>query len=410
MSWQERPLGSGMRVKHGFAFKSQFFYDKGKFVVLTPGNFYEKGGFRLRPGKDRFYIADIPNGFVLQEGDLIVAMTEQGPGLLGSSAIIPEDDKFLHNQRLGLIQELDESVFNRRFLYYLFNTHAVRGQIRGSASGTKVRHTSPERIYQVRVTVPDVGTQRKIATILSAYDDLIENNRRRIALLEQAARLLYREWFVRFRFPGHEHVKIIDGVPEGWDVVTIEDIAEIRNGFAFKSEDYSQDGTPLVRTRDFSATRFVNRNEDIRIPDSLIDKYSKYQLNRFDFLLIMVGASLGRFGIVTRKDLPALQNQNMWAIYTKNEKAMPQTYLIEMMKGVVNQVIAFRVGAAREFFRKGFLEKQQIVRPSSALLNAFSGYAKPIYSNIEILLEMNESLIKVRNLLLPRLMSGEIVV
>ena len=208
--------------------------------MLTPGNFNEEGGFRLRPEKERFYMGDIPDAYVLEAGDLIVAMTEQGPGLLGSSALIPENGKYLHNQRLGLIHNLDQKRLDKRFLYYLFNTRIVRGQISGSATGTKVRHTAPDRIYRVNVSVPsDTSEQKKIAGILSAYDDLIENNRRRIQLLEQAARLLYKEWFVHLRFPGHEHVQIKDGLPEGWERKTLGDIAAT-NVNSFKPSEYHQ--------------------------------------------------------------------------------------------------------------------------------------------------------------------------
>ncbi|MFV2068759.1 MAG: restriction endonuclease subunit S, partial [Pirellulales bacterium] len=241
MSGREINLGDAIHVKHGFAFKSQYFSDSGEYVVLTPGNFNEEGGFRPRPGKDRFYIGDIPEDYVLDEGDLIVAMTEQGPGLLGSSALIPEGGKYLHNQRLGLIQDLDDTVLDKQFLYYLFNTRTVRGQISGSASGTKVKHTAPERIYRVKVTVPsDVTEQKRIGAVLSAYDDLIENNRRRIQLLEQAARLLYKEWFVHLRFPGHEHVTISDGVPEGWEKKKIADVCATVGG-----------GTPSTKVSEY---------------------------------------------------------------------------------------------------------------------------------------------------------------
>src|SRR5687768_10540280 len=119
MSWSELALGEAIHVKHGFAFKGEFFSDTGKYVVLTPGNFHEEGGFRIRPGKDRFYSANIPEDYVLEEGDLIVAMTEQAPGLLGSSALIPSSDQYLHNQRLGLIDELDETKLEKKFLFYL---------------------------------------------------------------------------------------------------------------------------------------------------------------------------------------------------------------------------------------------------------------------------------------------------
>src|SRR5262245_58176654 len=116
MSWRTIELGTGIRIKHGFAFQSAFFREEGQFIVLTPGNFNEEGGFRLRPGKDRFYAGEVAEQFVLSEGDLIVAMTEQAPGLLGSSALIPESSRFLHNQRLGRIEQIDPDVFDPKFL------------------------------------------------------------------------------------------------------------------------------------------------------------------------------------------------------------------------------------------------------------------------------------------------------
>ena len=162
---------------------------------------------------------------------LIIAMTEQGPGLLGSSALIPQGELYLHNQRLGLIAEIDTNALDKAFLYYLFNTRPVRAQISGSATGTKVRHTAPERIYRVKVSVPtDVKLQFRIASILHTYDDLIENNRRRIRLLERSARLLYEEWFVRFRFPGREHAMVEIDVPARWTKKKISDVCDTVGG------------------------------------------------------------------------------------------------------------------------------------------------------------------------------------
>ena len=217
MMWPVVRFFELFRVKHGYAFKSQYFDSDGPFVLLTPGNFHEEGGYRDQGEKQKYYTGDVPDGFILHEDELIVAMTEQAPGLLGSSALVPASNKFLHNQRLGRIVELDERRLDKRFLYYLFNTHEVRHQISASATGTKVRHTAPERIGQVRVNLPPTDKQYRIVDILSAYDNLIGNNRRRMALLEEAARQLYREWFVRLRFPGHEHTRITNGVPEGWE-------------------------------------------------------------------------------------------------------------------------------------------------------------------------------------------------
>ncbi|MEZ4678194.1 MAG: restriction endonuclease subunit S [Caldilineaceae bacterium] len=216
-------------IKHGYAFKGEYFSDEGSYVLLTPGNFYEQGGFKPRGDKEKYYIGDIPESYILNQGDLIVVMTEQMEGLLGSPAIVPADDKYLHNQRLGLVVDLDNKNLCKKYLYYLFNTDLVRHQISASATGTKVRHTSPKRILSVEVSLPDISIQRKIASILSHYDDLVENNTCRIKLLEQSAQELYKEWFVRLKFPGHEHTEIIDGVPEGWSKINIGEVCYLRN-------------------------------------------------------------------------------------------------------------------------------------------------------------------------------------
>src|ERR1043166_1063553 len=173
MSWPEAKMGEFFHVKHGYAFKGEFFDSSGPYVLLTPGSFNEVGGFRDQGEKTKYYTGDVPDGFLLDEGDVIVAMTEQAPGLLGSSAWVPEGGRFLHNQRLGRIVDLDERRLTKRYLYYLFNSSGVRAQISATATGGKVRHTAPRRIAKVGFALPPIGVQRYIADVLATYDDLI---------------------------------------------------------------------------------------------------------------------------------------------------------------------------------------------------------------------------------------------
>ena len=300
MSWRDIKLGEAFSVKHGFAFKSTYFSNEGSHLVLTPGNFHEEGGFRLRPSKDRAYCGDLPEDYVLKKGDVVVAMTEQGPGLLGSSAIVPEGNRYLHNQRLGLIRGLDESVLNKRFLYHLFNTRGVRGQISGSASGTKVRHTAPERIYRVRVRIPHIECQTRIADILSAYDDLIENNRRRMALLEEAARQFYREWFVRLRFPGHEHSRITSGVPEGWEKTTAHAAMDVLSGGTPKTTvpDYWDGEIPFYTPKDAVDSSYVLAAE--RSITELGLKNCNSRLYAPDTVFISARGTVGKLNLASR--------------------------------------------------------------------------------------------------------------
>ena len=406
MSWRDITLGDAIHVKHGFAFKSQHFSDNGKYIVLTPGNFNEEGGFRLRPGKDRFYTGDIPEEYVLDEGDLIIAMTEQGPGLLGSSALISDSDKFLHNQRLGLIQDLDETVLDKKFLYYLFNTRSVRGQIRGSATGTKVKHTAPERIYRVKATVPlKIPEQKKIASILSAYDDLIENNRRWIQLLEQAARLLYREWFVHLRFPGHEHVIITNGVLEGWEKTTVGSISSfISRGITPKYDDEAPGivlNQKCIRNQrlDIELARRQSKevplNKLVLHGDVLINSTGQGTLGRVaQFLSSIENCTVDSHITIARpdKEVPML-------LYGQHIVSM-ENYLATMGRGATNQTE----------LSKDTVAELPFLPPPNFLAEEFETFAKETSGQVQNLMQQNTMLAKARDLLLPRLMNGVVAV
>jgi type I restriction enzyme S subunit len=168
--WVEKPLSELCDIKHGFAFKSEFFVSEGDYVVLTPGNFFESGGYRDRGEKQKYYSGEIPRGFILSVGDLLVAMTEQAAGLLGSPIIVPESDKFLHNQRLGLVTKKAGVPWLNEFFFHIFNTDKVRKEIHDSASGVKVRHTSPTKIGEVVVAFPTSTSEQR--SIVSKLNDL----------------------------------------------------------------------------------------------------------------------------------------------------------------------------------------------------------------------------------------------
>jgi type I restriction enzyme S subunit len=168
--WPERELGSAFKVKHGFAFSSDFFRGKGPFVLLTPGNFYEEGGFKDRGVRQKFYVGEAPDEYVLRAGSLLLAMTEQAPGLLGSPLVVPDSGLYLHNQRLGLIVE--KEPIQLLFLFHLFNQRSVRQIIHSKATGTKVRHTSPTKIEAISVGYPPIFLQNQFAAIVEKVEAL----------------------------------------------------------------------------------------------------------------------------------------------------------------------------------------------------------------------------------------------
>lgn len=165
--WRLAPLSELCTIKHGFAFQGAFFRPEGRYVLLTPGNFYEAGGYRDRDEKQKYYIGEVPDAYILSKGDLLIAMTEQAAGLLGSPILVPASDKFLHNQRLGLVSGNPGVPWRNEFFFHVFNTRGLRTAVHASGSGVKVRHTSPSKIGDVIVSYPtDVGTQSEIAVAI----------------------------------------------------------------------------------------------------------------------------------------------------------------------------------------------------------------------------------------------------
>jgi type I restriction enzyme, S subunit len=160
-------------IKHGYAFESVFFSREGDFVLLTPGNFKESGGFQFLGKKQKYYVGYIPEDFILKKGDMLVAMKEQSPGLLGCPIIVPEGNFFLHNQRLGLVKNKRPDILFFDYLYHYFNINEFRNYVAKTSSGTKVKHTSPSRICEVFIPLPPIDEQKKIAEILGTWDEAI---------------------------------------------------------------------------------------------------------------------------------------------------------------------------------------------------------------------------------------------
>ena len=181
--WEENTLSQLFDVKHGFAFQGEFFSNLGEYVLLTPGNFFEEGGYRDRGEKQKYYIGEIPSDFILQKGDLLVAMTEQAAGLLGSPIIVPASNKFLHNQRLGLIIPKQNVEIDNEFFFHVFNLKRVRKALHDSGTGVKVRHTSPTKIGQVEISYPKSLKEQQ--TIVRQLDALRAETQKLEAIYRQ---------------------------------------------------------------------------------------------------------------------------------------------------------------------------------------------------------------------------------
>mgnify|MGYP000673896158 CR=1 FL=1 len=400
-TWTKQKLGNLLTIKHGYAFKGQYFSNFGSHIVLTPGNFYDVGGFRRVIGKEKWYTGEIPREYVLSTNDLIVAMTEQGEGLLGSSALVPKDNLYLHNQRIGLILE-NKELIDRKLLFYLFNTEKVRKQIRGSANGSKVRHTSPKKIYDVEVCLPDLPTQKKIASILSTYDDLIENNKKRIKILEEMAQQLYTEWFVKFHFPGHEKVKLVDShtsfgmIPEEWEVVSISKLAQFVNGYPFKPSELGTVGLPVVKIPELRSgiLEKTPRNSGGNIAE-------KYRIKNGDILFSWSATLL----VNVWNSGDALLNQHLFNVISR--KDIYKTYLYYVLKILVDNLRGQVVGATMQHLRKGVVENGEVLLPRETILVKYNQQATSILETANNLSIKNQKLTSMRDLLIPQLITGK---
>jgi type I restriction enzyme, S subunit len=192
-SWGAAQLNQLFEIKHGFAFDGASFSAAGEFTLLTPGHFFEGGGFREQSEKTKFFVGEFNDAYLLCEGDLLVVMTEQKAGLLGSSLLIPKSGKYLHNQRLGLVTNIVTAKIAKAYAYHLFNFDLVRGQIARTATGSKVKHTSPGRIGEVIAPVPSIEEQIEIVSILDAIDHKTAIQSKKKSVLEELYRSLLRK-------------------------------------------------------------------------------------------------------------------------------------------------------------------------------------------------------------------------
>ncbi len=332
------------------------------------------------------------------ENSVIVAMYGNSAGRVSISEIPLTTNQACCN----LV--IDPKVADYRYVFYALKQsyEALKGQSRGAAQN----NLNASQVKAFKIPCPPITTQIAIGYILSAYDDLIENNRRRIQLLEQAARLLYKEWFVHLRFPGHEHVKIKNGVPEGWGEGVISDFYSTASGGTprRKNPDYFTGDVPWVKTQELNGGFIISTEE--KITEEAI-KYSSAKLfPRHTVLVAMYGATIGQLAILS---IPATSNQACCALIAK-EAATNYAHAYLFMDNHKSDIVGLGQGAAQNNISQQVIKSFKMVLPTENLLKLFSESVCPLFEQIEVLQKTNEKLTKARDLLLPRLMNGEITV
>jgi type I restriction enzyme S subunit len=264
-------------------------------------------------------------------------------------------------------------------------------------------------LHEIRVRAPDVDMQKGIVSILSAYDDLIENNRRRIALLEETARLLYREWFVHLRFPGYEHTRIVDGVPEGWIRANFADFIDFLEGPGLRNHQYRDEGIPFLNIRtirdddvDFSKVQYLDENE-------VATKYQHFLLKENDHVVSSSG-TLGRVVTIRAGHLPLVLNTSL--IRMRPKSYVGRWFIKSYLKhgDYLAMVTSMATGAAQLNYGPMHLKQLTITVATPIIAVLFEEQVEPMYEQIKVLIDVNQKLRAARDLLLPRLMTGEIAV
>lgn len=334
-----------------------------------------------------------------QKGDILYSVV----GSFGIPVLMKENVKLTFQRHIAILRP-NPHIVEPAYMYYSMLSKAFFLQADAAAIGAAQRTISLSSLQNLTINLPDLPTQRRIASILSAYDDLIENNRRQIKLLEEAAQRLYREWFVELRFPGHESVKVVDGVPEGWMKGTVDNIVKLLSGYPFKSSEYVSSGKyRLITIKNVKDGEFSPDNVDYI--DQLPDKVPSHCiLTEGDILLSLTG-NIGRVCIVNGYNY--LLNQRVAKLQTLHPA---YAYCMFRSKEMLNKMTALSNGVAQQNLSPIRAEKIRILIPSSNLLFQFKSIVEPIISQIILLNNQITFACEARDRLLPKLMSRELEV
>ena len=309
-------------------------------------------------------------------GDVI--LTREAPvGEVGRFTSL--DDKVFLGQRLFHYRP-DPKKLDWNFLAYALQSPTVQGRFKGMGFGATVDHVRVGDAEKLPIPCPPLKVQKKIGNTLSAYDDLIENNRRRIQLLEQSAQMLYKEWFIHLRFPGHEHVKIKDGVPEGWERKQLVEVAPLKYGKALKKDSRIPGPYPVYGS------------------SGCVDTHIKAIV---EGPTIIVGRK-GNIGSVYWSDKDCNPIDTVYYI-AKENSSLRLYYSLQHISFISTDV-------AVPGLNRDFAHSRQILIPDSKINQLFESTVDPMHRQIKTLQKQNDSLAQARDLLLPRLMNGEIAV
>ena len=398
--WQAKPLSELADMCLGKMLDQQ--KNKGEYYPYLANTNVHWGSFDLDNLREMRFEAHEFDRYGLKAGDIV--MCEGGePGRCaiwkaqtGSMMI----QKALH--RIRVKEEVD-SVF----LYYSLLNEGMQGHFEGYFTGAAIKHLTGVNLARIKVKVPPLSTQQKIAQILSAYDDLIENNLKRIKLLEETAQLTYEEWFVRMKFPGHEDVAVDaeTGLPEGWLQGHLSDLVGFLSGYAFKSSDFVESGNAVIKIKNIGSSTVDVFDTDC-ISQEISNKAKLFELNEGDLLIAMTGATVGKVGLLPHSSTPCYLNQRVGKLTCNEVNNMGFAFCLLSCDVGYQQILNFAAGAAQPNISGKQILSIKTVVPTEKVLIEFSDFVNNVLKLSLVLRHKNQRLEEARNILLPRLMTG----
>ncbi len=337
-----------------------------------------------------------------RKGDVV--LTREAP--LGDVGLIRTDDKVFLGQRV-MIFRADEVNLDQRFLYYSLLGPTLQGQISALGSGSTVEHVRVPDAEKLVIPHPPIAEQRKIAALLSAYDDLIENNKRRITLLEKMAEEIYREWFVRFRFPGWRVAEFEKGFPVGWSEDRISRLLKVLSGGTPKSSKAAywgdREDIPFFTPKDAPQGFYVSDAEKYITESGLVSCNSR--LYKKNTIFITARGTVGKLGLAARD---MAMNQSCYALVPQDDRYhyfhfLALKYLLPQIKGVSKSGVFDNIVVDT-------FDLVSMLMPTTAILRRFQEIIAPIFSQLEALMKSIEVLEKTKTQLLSRLISGKLSV
>lgn len=340
-----------------------------------------------------------------KKGDILLSII----GSMGAAYLVNDNDNFGLSSSVSILRPNTNIIPS--FLYYWIKGQYFQESIKGIKSGVAQSFLSLAMIRSLPCITPPLNTQQKIADILSAYDNLIKNNTKRIELLEEQAKLIYEEWFVRIKFPDYENT-LIDketGLPEGWEDTKIGEVFKTSSGGTpskTKEVEYYENGDiPWVRTGELK--QFILIESERYITEAGLKKSSAKIFPKNTVLLAMYGNTIGETTFAAKS---VSTNQACCAFLVEDDKAYLSYFIHQYLLYNKEYVLNFRMGAAQENISQSIIKNIEIIMPSNDILLKFEELIKPLYLLIENLAKQNKYFQEARDILLPRLMMGIIEV